>query len=80
MSALLDIFGRWKLYAIAAGVFLSALVAAYVKGQVEGRASAKSNAAEAARKAVEKAKKVQTNVASQSDAVVHERLNGWMRD
>ena len=80
-ALLLAWFGKAKLYLIAAGVFIAAILAAYVKGEFAGSADAKAKAAEAARKSAQKARKVEHEVDSLSANDVSDRLKRrWMRD
>jgi hypothetical protein len=71
---------RLKLYAIAAGVFVAALLAAYFAGDSKGAASAKAKQAEADRHAATKAKGVADAVDNLGASDVSARLDKWMRD
>lgn len=71
---------RLKLYAVAAGVFLAALLAAYFEGLSKGNTSAKQKQAADNAAAATKAKGVSDAVDTLNSGDVHARLGKWMRD
>ncbi len=75
-----DFIGRIKLYLIAAGVFVAAVLAAYLDGRAKGSLTTKATQAAAEAKAATKAKGVSDEVQSLTPDAVKSGLDKWMRD
>jgi len=73
-------FARLKLWAIAAGGVLLAVLAAFGMGRREGRQQATTKQLRRRVDAGKEARQVQDEVNKRSDDDVRSQLDGWMRD